>query len=192
MSATSSRWWSPTRRLQARDAAELISVAWEELPAAVDMEEADPARRAARLRRRARQCRLRRLISATKQKTDAAFAGGGAHGPDQNRQSAGGRQLHGAAFGGRRIRSEHRPLHAEHRKPGRARRQGRDRRADSEDSAGILRVVTQDVGGGFGTKAVVYREYPLVLEAARRLGRRSAGRPIAASISSATRKAATT
>ena len=34
-----------------------------------------------------------------------------------------------------------------------------------------LRVVTQDVGGGFGTKAVVYREYPLVLEAAKRLGR---------------------
>ncbi len=33
-----------------------------------------------------------------------------------------------------------------------------------------LRVVTQDVGGGFGTKAVIYREYPLVLEAARRLG----------------------
>ena len=34
-----------------------------------------------------------------------------------------------------------------------------------------LRVVTNDVGGGFGTKAVVYREYPLVLEAAKRLGR---------------------
>ena len=34
-----------------------------------------------------------------------------------------------------------------------------------------LRVVTQDVGGGFGTKQMVYREYPLVLEAARKLGR---------------------
>ena len=34
-----------------------------------------------------------------------------------------------------------------------------------------LRVITPDVGGGFGTKAMVYREYPLVLEAARRLGR---------------------
>jgi aerobic carbon-monoxide dehydrogenase large subunit len=33
-----------------------------------------------------------------------------------------------------------------------------------------LRVVTSDVGGGFGTKAFIYREYPLVLEAARRLG----------------------
>ncbi|WP_127601026.1 xanthine dehydrogenase family protein molybdopterin-binding subunit [Nitratireductor alexandrii] len=34
-----------------------------------------------------------------------------------------------------------------------------------------LRVVTPDVGGGFGPKTFVYREYPLVLEAAKRLGR---------------------
>ena len=34
-----------------------------------------------------------------------------------------------------------------------------------------LRVLTKDVGGGFGTKSFVYREYPLVLEAARRLGK---------------------
>ncbi len=34
-----------------------------------------------------------------------------------------------------------------------------------------LRVVTKDVGGGFGTKTFLYREYPLVLEAARRLRR---------------------
>ena len=34
-----------------------------------------------------------------------------------------------------------------------------------------LRVITPDVGGGFGPKGFVYREYPLVLEAARRLGR---------------------
>ena len=32
-----------------------------------------------------------------------------------------------------------------------------------------LKVVTPDVGGGFGPKVFVYREYPLVLEAARRL-----------------------
>ncbi len=35
----------------------------------------------------------------------------------------------------------------------------------------MIRVVTRDVGGGFGTKTILYREYPLVLEAARRLGR---------------------
>jgi len=34
-----------------------------------------------------------------------------------------------------------------------------------------LRVVTPDVGGGFGTKIFVYREYALVMEAAKRLGR---------------------
>ncbi len=34
-----------------------------------------------------------------------------------------------------------------------------------------LRVITPDVGGGFGTKAVVYREYPLLLVAAKRTGR---------------------
>lgn len=33
-----------------------------------------------------------------------------------------------------------------------------------------LRVVTPDVGGGFGPKGFAYREYPLVLEAAKRLG----------------------
>jgi carbon-monoxide dehydrogenase large subunit len=33
-----------------------------------------------------------------------------------------------------------------------------------------LRVVTPDVGGGFGTKTFAYREYALVLEAAKRLG----------------------
>lgn len=37
--------------------------------------------------------------------------------------------------------------------------------------AGKLVVITGDVGGGFGTKAFCYREYALVLEAARRLGR---------------------
>ncbi|MEO0496098.1 MAG: xanthine dehydrogenase family protein molybdopterin-binding subunit [Pseudomonadota bacterium] len=34
-----------------------------------------------------------------------------------------------------------------------------------------LRVITRDVGGGFGTKAFVFREYPLALIAARELGR---------------------
>lgn len=34
-----------------------------------------------------------------------------------------------------------------------------------------IHVMTGDVGGGFGTKTFMYREYPLVLEAARRLKR---------------------
>ena len=40
-------------------------------------------------------------------------------------------------------------------------------RMDLED----FRVITRDVGGGFGTKVFNYREYPLSLEAARRLNR---------------------
>jgi aerobic carbon-monoxide dehydrogenase large subunit len=36
---------------------------------------------------------------------------------------------------------------------------------------GKVRVVTGDVGGGFGTKTFMYREYPLAAEAARRLDR---------------------
>ena len=36
---------------------------------------------------------------------------------------------------------------------------------------GRLRVTTGDVGGGFGTRAFLYREYPLLLAAAQRLGR---------------------
>ncbi|WP_137113454.1 xanthine dehydrogenase family protein molybdopterin-binding subunit [Mesorhizobium sp. GR13] len=34
-----------------------------------------------------------------------------------------------------------------------------------------LRVITPDVGGGFGPKSFVYREYALVMEAARKLGK---------------------
>ncbi len=34
-----------------------------------------------------------------------------------------------------------------------------------------IRVITPDVGGGFGTKVFAYREYPLALIAAKRLGR---------------------
>lgn len=34
-----------------------------------------------------------------------------------------------------------------------------------------FRVITRDVGGGFGTKSFNYREYPLSLEAARQIGR---------------------
>ena len=37
--------------------------------------------------------------------------------------------------------------------------------------SGKIRVITPDVGGGFGTKAFVYHEYPLAAIAAKRLGR---------------------
>ena len=48
----------------------------------------------------------------------------------------------------------------------------RDRLVEVFDiDAKDLRVVTPDVGGGFGTKIFCYREYALVLEAARQLGK---------------------
>ena len=54
-----------------------------------------------------------------------------------------------------------RARHARHRSP----------RTCSRSTPEQLRVITPDVGGGFGTEGFVYREYPLVLEAAKRLGR---------------------
>jgi len=54
-----------------------------------------------------------------------------------------------------------------------------------------LRVVTNDVGGGFGTKSVMYREYPLVIEAAKRLGRPVCWLADRTSTSWATRRGAT-
>jgi len=49
------------------------------------------------------------------------------------------------------------------------------RRAIAEPCLNIkpeqMRVITPDVGGGFGTKVFAYREYPLALIAAKRLGR---------------------
>ena len=100
MSATSSRWRSPRRASLARDAAELIGVAWEELPAAVDMEEAvkpgAPLVFAGAPGNVAYDAHI-----GDKQKTDAAFEAAAHTVPHQNRQSAGGGQLHGAAQRGR-------------------------------------------------------------------------------------------
>ena len=157
--------------LQARDAAELIGVTWEELPASVDMEEA--IRPGAPLVFAGAPGNIAYDNHIGNKKRDGRrFRGRRAHGPDQDRQFARGGELYGAALGRRGIRPERRPLHAERRKPGRARHPGRARRAEFlKIPPESLRVITQDVGGGFGTKSVMYREYPLVLEAARRLGR---------------------
>ena len=172
MSATSSRWRSPTRRSQARDAAELIGVAWEELPAAVDMEEAvqpgAPLVFAGAPGNVAYDTHI-----GDKQKTDAAFEAA-AHRVRiriVNPRAVANYMEPRSAVG--EYDPSDRPVDAERRQlRACTASQGRDRRRDLEDPAGSLRVVTQDVGGGFGTKAFVYREYPLVLEAARRLGRR--------------------
>jgi carbon-monoxide dehydrogenase large subunit len=157
--------------LQARDAAELISLTWDELSAAIDMEEAvrpgAPLVFAGAPGNIAYDTHI-----GDREKTDAAFAAAahivrikivnsrvvanymeprsavGEYDPKSGRftLNTGSQGVHGM----------------------------RDAIAEPtlKISPDSLRVVTQDVGGGFGTKSVVYREYPLVLEAAKRLGRR--------------------
>jgi carbon-monoxide dehydrogenase large subunit len=156
--------------LEARDAAEMISVTWEDLPAVVDMEE------------------------AVRPGAPVVFAG--APGNIAYDNHIGDREKTDTAFAGAahtvRIKIVNPRVVANYMEP---------RSAVGEFDAktgrltlnlgcqGVhlfqkviakhilkispenLRVVTQDVGGGFGTKQVVYREYPLVLEAARRLQR---------------------
>jgi len=154
---------------QARDGAELIGVAWEELPAVTDMEEA--------LRPGAP------LVFAgapgnvaydghigDKRETDKTFAGAAravrikivnprAVANYMEPRSAVGE--YDAQSGRFLLNAGSQGVHI---------LQGLIAKILKIKSAN-LRVVTQDVGGGFGTKNMLYREYPLVLEAARRLGR---------------------
>ncbi len=155
--------------LQARDAAELISVTWEDLPAVTDMEAA-----------------LR---------PDAPLVFAGAPGNVAYDTHIGDKQETDKAFAGAahtvRIRIVNPRAVANYMEPRSAvgeydAQSGRFLLNAGSQGVHILqgliakilkigtanlRVVTQDVGGGFGTKNMLYREYPLVLEAARRLGR---------------------
>ena len=155
--------------LQARDAAELMSVTWEELPAAIDMEEAIRPGAPLVFNGAPGNIAYDNHIG-DKQKTEAAFAGA-AHtvrikivnsrvvANYMEPRSAVGE--HDAKTGRFTLNLGSQGVHGV-------------RDAIAEPILKIppesLRVVTQDVGGGFGTKSVMYREYPLVLEAARRLG----------------------
>ena len=154
--------------LQARDAAELISVTWEDLPAVTDMEAA-----------------LR---------PDAPLVFAGAPGNVAYDTHIGDKQQTDKAFAGAahtvRIRIVNPRAVANYMEPRSAVGEYDAQSARFTLNAGSqgvhilqgliakilkigtanLRVVTQDVGGGFGTKNMLYREYPLVLEAARRLG----------------------
>jgi aerobic carbon-monoxide dehydrogenase large subunit len=155
--------------LQARDAAELISVTWEDLPAVTDMEAA-----------------LR---------PDAPLVFTGAPGNVAYDTHIGDKQETDKAFAGAahtvRIRIVNPRAVANYMEPRSAvgeydAQSGRFLLNAGSQGVHILqgliakilkigtanlRVVTQDVGGGFGTKNMLYREYPLVLDAARRLGR---------------------
>jgi carbon-monoxide dehydrogenase large subunit len=156
--------------LEARDASELIDVTWEELPAAIDMEEAirpgaplvfagapgniaydnhigDKQKTEAAFARAAHSVRIRIVNSRVVANYMEPRSAVGEHDAKTGRftLNLGSQGVHGV----------------------------RDAMAEPilKIPPGSLRVVTQDVGGGFGTKSVMYREYPLVLEAARRLGR---------------------
>ena len=156
--------------LQARSAAELISVTWEGLPAIIDMEKA-VAPGAPLVFEGAPGNVAYDTHIGDKQKTDEAFAGA-AHtvrikivnsrvvANYMEPRSAVGE--YDAATGRFTLNLGSQGVHAV-----------RDIIAGSilKIPPESFRVVTQDVGGGFGTKAVMYREYPLVLEAAKRLGR---------------------
>ena len=177
--------------LQGRDAAELIGVAWEELPAAVDMEEAIRPGAPLVFAGAPGNVAYDNHIG-DKQKTDAAFA-------------RAARTVRIKIVNPRVVANYMEPRAAVGEYDSKSGRltlnvgsQGvhaiRDVVADEilKIPRTLLRVVTQDVGGGFGTKQMVYREYPLVLgrgPQARAVGELDGA--TAASISSATRKAAT-
>jgi len=156
---------------QARDAAEAIPIDWDTLSAVVDVEAADPGWRASGLRRRRGEHRFLTRTSVTKR------------GPTPSSKKAA--RVARVKVTNQRVVANYmeprcavaeydvlrrsldpacgqsgRPLHAKDHCP-----------RHPENTAGKLRVVTNDVGGGFGTKAFVYREYPLLLEVAKRLGR---------------------
>ena len=113
---------------------------------------------------------------------------------DRDRQQPARRQLHGDARRRRRIR---RRRASATRSPSAPRAATACATVIAKDilqiAAAKIRVITPDVGGGFGTKSFVYHEYPLAAIAAKRA--RPAGqvdRRARASISSSTATAATT
>jgi aerobic carbon-monoxide dehydrogenase large subunit len=154
--------------LEARDAAELIGVTWEELPAAIDMEEA--VRPGAPLVFAGAPANIAYDTHiGDKQECDKAFAGA-AHTVRieiVNPRAVANYMEPRSAVGEYDPQSGRFLLNAGSQ--GVHILQGLIAKILKIPSAN-LRVVTQDVGGGFGTKNMLYREYPLVLEAARRLG----------------------
>ncbi len=156
--------------LQARDATELISVTWDGLPAVTDMEEAlrpgAPLVFAGAPSNVAYDTHI-----GDKQETDKAFAGA-AHTVRiriVNPRAVANYMEPRSAVGEYDAQSGRFTLNAGSQ--GVHILQGLIANQILKIPSANLRVVTQDVGGGFGTKNMLYREYPLVLEAARRLGR---------------------
>ncbi|MBV8793902.1 MAG: xanthine dehydrogenase family protein molybdopterin-binding subunit, partial [Hyphomicrobiales bacterium] len=154
---------------QARDAAELISVTWEELPVVIDMEEAIQPRAPLVFADAPGNVAYDTHIG-DKEETDKVFAGA-AHTVRikiVNPRAVANYMEPRSAVGEYDAQSSRFLLNAGSQ--GVHILQELNSKILNIPSAN-LRVVTQDVGGGFGTKNMLHREYPLVLEAARRLGR---------------------
>jgi aerobic carbon-monoxide dehydrogenase large subunit len=156
--------------LQARDAAELINVTWKDLPAAIDMEEAirpgAPLVFAGAPGNIAYDTHI-----GDREETDAAFAGAAhtVHIKIVNPRAVANYMEPRSAVGEYDAQSGRFLLNAGSQ--GVHILQGLIANQILKIPSEKLRVITQDVGGGFGTKNMLYREYPLVLEAARRLKR---------------------
>ena len=156
--------------LQARDAAELISVTWEDLPAVTDMEAALRSDAPLVFTGAPGNVAYDTHIG-DKQATDKAFAGA-AHTVRikiVNPRAVANYMEPRSAVGEYDTQSGRFTLNAGSQ--GVHILQGLIANQILKIPSANLRVVTQDVGGGFGTKNMLYREYPLVLEAARQLGR---------------------
>src|SRR5271154_2762536 len=156
--------------LEARDAAELISVTWEDLPAVTDMEAALRPDAPVVFTGAPGNVAYDTHIG-DKQETDKAFAGA-AHTVRikiVNPRAVANYMEPRSAVGEYDAQSGRLALNAGSQ--GVHILQGLIANQILKIPSANLRVVTQDVGGGFGTKNMLYREYPLVLEAARRLGR---------------------
>ena len=156
--------------LEARDAAELISVTWEDLPAVTDMEAALRPDAPLVFTGAPGNVAYDTHIG-DKQETDKAFAGA-AHTVRiriVNPRAVANYMEPRSAVGEYDAKSGRFTLNAGSQ--GVHILQGLIANQILKIETANLRVVTQDVGGGFGTKNMLYREYPLVLEAARRLGR---------------------
>ena len=159
-----------TSRAAAKDAAELVVVDYEELPAVVHSRDAVAPRRAARLvgchiehlpRRNSRRCRRDRRGVRRGRACRALQHLGAAH----------RRRDHGAARGDRRIRRQ-RPA-TTRCTPAPAARCARATtwRWCSASRTSDVRMVMHDVGGNFGTRGASNPEFALVAWAARRVGR---------------------
>ena len=177
---------------QASDAAEAIAVEWEPLPHVIDAAAALEPRRAAGMAGTAGNVAFETTIG-DEATTRKRVRGRRAHGVAQPRQPAAGHQLPRYARRHRRVRRRADRTTLTLSSQGSHAVRDMLCRACSRSRPSKLRVMTPDVGGGFGTKLFPYREYALAAVAAKLLQAPGAsGSASAASIFSPTRRGATT